>query len=294
MSSVFSNSFFSRLYHHSDIKESVFGVSCRKNVSYLDAGKNAHTLDIFRPENNESTLPLVVNIHCEGFIFENNSFDDNFCAYIASLGFCVVSIKLPKAESEDFKSLLEDVTDAFIWIEKNASSLQFDTNNAFLCADSVGANLALVSYCINQSELLSKIYKTENFSLNFKAIALSSPITELSFIKINPLFSYVKNALFGENAKENPYYICSSLKEVFENSKSLPPMYIVSSVEDLMNSQSLSLTSLLRKRNIRYKFRYIEKGKYYKLTHAFNVLSPEYPESLTVNNEMIAFFKSFI
>lgn len=292
MNSVIDKIFFDRLYHHSDITESVFGIDCKKNITYLKAGKTPHTLDIFTPEGSEESLPLIINIHCEGFIYENKNYDDNFCAYLASKGFCVISVKLAPAVSNGYRDLVEDVTDAFIWISRNASLYKADTSNAFLCADSVAANLSLVALCINGSELMKKIYKVEEFSLSFKAIGLSSPVTEISFINRNPLLFDVKKALFGESPKESPYLVCSSFKSVLERSKPVPPMYFVSSVDDPMNTQSMSLASLCRKRNIDHRFKYCDSGKFYKLSHAFNVLFPEYAESMTVNNEMIDFFKA--
>ena len=288
------NLLLNRLYLHSDIKEHVFGVEIKKDIPYLEAGTSVRTFDVFSPDNAKDPLPMIVNIHCEGFVRENIGYDDNFCAYLASKGFCVFSVKLTAASFNSYRSLVEDVTDAFIKIGQTASLYNADTENAFLCADSVGANLALVSLCINQSLLLKSIYKFENYSLSFKAIGLSSPVTELSFIKNNPLYSGIKKALFGDSIKENPYSVCSSLKEVYENAAKLPPVYMVSSVDDPMNSQSLSFSSFLRKRNIRFKFRYCEKGEYHKLSHAFNVLFPEYPESVNINTEMTEFFKSFI
>jgi len=292
MDSFFDKLFLKNLYSHSDFCEPVFGVAVRDNIVYLDSGKTHHTLSVFRPENNSEKLPVIINVHCEGFIYENIGYDRNFCAYLASKGFCVISVNLPPAVNNDYRSLVEDVTDALIYIEKNAVSLSVDINNAFLCASSVAANLCLVSLCVNQSPLLRKIYKLEEYALSFKAVALSSPVTELSFVKNNPLLSDIQTALFGEALKENPFYICSSLKQVIENSSSIPPVYLISSVEDKMNTESLNLASLLRKRNIEHKFRYIEKGKFYPLLHAFNVLYPEYSESMTVNNEIADFFKT--
>lgn len=292
MNNLFDKFLIKNLYSHSDFAEPVFGIDICDNIVYLDSGKTHHTLSVFRPENNSEKLPVIINVHCEGFVCENNGYDRNFCAYLASKGFCVVSVNLPPAVNNDYRSLVENVTDAFIYIEKNADSISVDCSKAFLCASSVGANLCLASVCINQSPLLRQIYKFEEYSLSFRAMALSSPVTELSFIKNNPLLSDVKNALFGESPLANPIYICSSFREVIENSSSIPPLYIISSVEDKMNTESLNLASLLRKRNIEHKLRYIEKGKFYPLLHSFNVLFPEYSESMAVNNGIASYFKS--
>ncbi len=294
MKSVTEKLFSDKIYLHSDITASVFGVNCINDVSYLDAGVNSHTLDIFTPVNANAPSPLIVSVHNEGFIRENKNYDNRFCAYLASKGFCVISVKVPPAKSSDYRSLIEDVTDAFIFIEKNASSYGADLNNSFLCADSTGANIALISLCVNKSELLADLFKIQRHTLSFKAFGLSSPVTEISDFLTDPFTLEIKKALFGDKIKNNPFYIFSSYKSLMEYSMFRLPMYIVSSKDDPLNIQSLNLSSLCRKRDINHKFRYCESGRFYKLPHAFNVLFPEYAESLTVNNEMLEFFKSFI
>ncbi len=294
MSSVTEKLFHDRIYRHSDITESVFNVKSITGVSYLEAGINSHTLDIFTPASFSDKLPLIVSVHSEGFTRENINYDNRFCAYLASKGFCVISVKIPSAANADYRSLTEDVIDAFIFIEKNALSFGGDTDKAFLCADSVGANLALTALCIGKSEMLSGLFKTQRSTLAFKAFGLSSPVTELSDFFSDPLTADIKKALFGEKIKNNPFYIFSSYKSLMENTLDRTPMYIVSSKDDPLNIHSLNLSSVCRKRNIEHIFKFCESGKFFKLSHAFNVFFPEYAESMAVNNEMLRFFRNYI
>ena len=66
------------------------GVSVREYV-YLDDGDPMHKLNVYRPEGESGTLPLIVNVHGGAWAYGDKDLNAYYCMYLASKGFCVVA-----------------------------------------------------------------------------------------------------------------------------------------------------------------------------------------------------------
>ena len=72
----------------------------------------------------------------------------------------------------------------------------------------------------------------------------------------------------------------------------LPPLFLVTSEEDLIRGDTLKFQSLVESAHVTYELADYPRGGERELVHVFSVGYPSYPESRNVLNRMDAFFKS--
>lgn len=276
----------------SAVQAPVFGVTAVRDVPYLTDNRKVHLMDIYFPAHFEGSLPTILDIHGGAWVHGSKELNRNYGMYLASKGFAVVNINYTLAEDNDLRTQVEDINCCLHWIARNKELYPLDNRTLFLCGDSAGAHLALLSYLANENETLRRIYKLEKADISVKAFGLSCPVTDLHIFTdshLPPMREFCKR-LFGKDFRNSPYLYCASIQDVLRTSTPLPPVWMLSSKEDFFSRASLGLDHLLTKRNVEHTFRYLAKGKDHPLSHVFNVLFPEYAESLQVNNEMLDFF----
>lgn len=291
-----STELLDKLLSHADKKRDpaqspVFGVRTVQDVPYLTDNRKVHLTDIYYPAQHSGALPTILNIHGGAWIHGSKENSRCYCMYLASKGFAVVNINYTLAENNDLRTQVEDINCCMHWISRHAEKFSLDAQRLFLCGDSTGAHLALLSYLANASDTLRKIYKLEKADVTVKAFGLSSPVADLHLFtdSILPKRDLCQR-LFGTQYRNSPYFYCSSIQDVLRTSTSLPPVWMLSSQEDFLAKTSMQLDHLLTRRNAEHTLRYYPKGEFHALPHAFNVLYPEYAESLAANNEMLDYF----
>lgn len=274
------------------VQAPVFGVNVQQDVPYLTDNRKVHLMDIYHPAHMHGSFPTILVIHGDAWVHGSKELNRNYGMYLASKGFAVVNINYTLAQDNDLRTQVEDINCCMHWIARNKEKYHLDNRTLFLCGDSAGAHLALLSYLVNETDTLRTIYKLEKADISVKAFGLSCPVTDLHIFTNSPLppMRVFCKRLFGKDYHSSPYLYCSCIQDVLRTSTPLPPVWMLSSEEDFFAKASMRLDHLLTKRNVEHIFRYLAKGKDHPLTHAFNVLFPEYAESLQVNNDMLAFF----
>ena len=71
----------------------------------------------------------------------------------------------------------------------------------------------------------------------------------------------------------------------------LPPVFLVTSEQDLIQKDTLKFDRLLTKANAEHELLKFPKGTERKLVHVFSVMYPMYPESREVFRKMDTYFK---
>ena len=286
-----------KLLEHADEKRmneqaSVFGAVTLQDLPYFTENATVRLLDLYLPENAQGLLPIIVDIHGGAWIYGSKEINKNYCMYLASQGFAVVNIDYMPLQYDDLRDQVSEILCAYRWVLKNADSYGLDKNAIFLCGNSSGAHLALLSYIVNLSNTLRTIYNVEHVPFTAKAFGLVTPVADLHFFTNSMLPPALKftSRFFGDRPKMSPQYFCASISDVLRAGMTMPPVYLIGSEEDFFKGQSMQLDHTLTRRNVKHVFRYCEKGKAHKLGHSFPVLFPEYTESVAVNREMLAYF----
>jgi acetyl esterase/lipase len=270
------------------------GIEERDNIAYIDDGERMHLLDVYYPENTTEKLPVIVDIHGGGWVYGDKELNKYFCLDLASRGFAVVNISYRLSPDATVFGQIQDIFAALHWLEKNGKDFPCDMNNVFLVGDSAGGHLVSLAAAINLSKEYRAVYGVEKVSFPIRAIGCICAVTNMDmFLKSPvPLLRQYAKMMFGQNIKDRKLYYAS-----FKNLagvSGLPPVYMVSSKQDLYGFQSLHLDRVLTANNKEHMFRYWGKIKERALPHVFNVSYPEWEQSKETNDEMTEFFRSYI
>lgn len=293
---------FNKVIGKSDIKRlnsktPVEGIKVNSDIPYTSSGNKFHLLDVYSPVDNLGTLPIIIDIHGGAWIYGTKDINKHYCMTLASQGFVVVNLSyrlISEGSDGTFPKILEDVFSAFNWVEENIKSYNGDKNNVFLTGDSAGAHLA----CLALSVLTTKNFASKlnvHTDLHFRACALTCGVANIESLGKLPLpiIKYFFKLFLGNNYKKSGYLSHLTIKN--NNIEDFPPMFLNTTDGDFMKKQVLGFYEELRKRcQSEVELCYIKKPTKNKLIHVYNVLFPEYEESLTTNNALIAFFKKYI
>ena len=269
------------------------GVDVYDNIRYLEGDNPMHLLDVYKPQGVEGTLPVIVDIHGGGWIYGTKDINKYFGMSLAKEGFVVVSMSYRLITETHFNNMLGDVFAAFKWVKDNVASYGGDLNNVFLAGDSAGGHLALMSLSVSVGEELQKKFNVTP-SLDFKAAGLICPATNIApFTKMKlPLVKHLVSLFLGENDREGYLEYLTPKNNAIEK---FPPMFVNTCYADFIRSHAYDFVDACKGKGIEpYFIDYKKENSTHKLEHVYNILYPEWEESIDTNKQMLEFFRKYI
>lgn len=270
-----------------------------KDVPYIDDGLESHLLDIYKPEDthSETPLPVIVDFHGGGLYYgskENNECRD---MRLAKCGFAVVNANYRLVPSVSFPAQLRDAMAVLVWIAENATRYGLDANNVCVTGDSAGGALALYLCAANGSAQLAGALGVKPSGLDIRALAVTSGMFRLEGGVHATALGYYGKGYFqtpGDRVMMNPYLDLDKL--VVDAGDALPPIYMITSVEDFIADNTYELARILHARHRNHALRVWPKGEERELGHVFNIVQagdPEATEASQVIAEIADFCRSF-
>ncbi len=269
------------------------GVLAVCDIAYNADCAKSHLFDVYYPENTSGKLPVIIDIHGGGWMYGYKEINKYYNMYLASRGFTVFSLNYTLAPQGSYKMQIRECFDAFHFIGNNADAYPADMNNVFLTGDSAGGHLAALCCEIFGSEKLPAVFGVTLPSFKIRAAAFTcgafSMPNMLAGIKVPLAQEYARFVLGDElkNKQKNRY--CNATQLLAECK--MPPMYLSSSKQDFIGSETKKFCKKLDELQIPYTLHFWDKGKDHALPHVFNIIEPGYPESIITNNEMTDFLK---
>lgn len=261
-------------------------ISEELNIPYIDDGKGSHLLDIYYPEGAAGKLPTVIDVHGGGLMYGNKELNYNFNKYIAEYGFCVVSINYTLAPEALYGEQIKEVLAAFKWVKENADNHEhIDADRAFAMGDSAGGFLVAHAALANKSETLCKYYKAEQSGLELRAIGLQFPMLQMNK---GAMPWAIGDTVIGKGYKKKPYLMLEDTEQLAK----LPPVWLLSTEEDMIKSSSFYTEAFLKRTGHDYEFCFFDKCEEHSLPHVFNIQHPEYKQGVEANDRMVKFFKA--
>lgn len=117
-------------------------LSVERDVPYRRTGREAHTLDVYRPKGARGPLPIVLYVHGGGFRFMSKDTHWLFGLIYARRGYLVVNVNYHLAPEHPFPAPVEDMSAVWQWLVENAARLGGDLTRVVVAGESAGANLA--------------------------------------------------------------------------------------------------------------------------------------------------------
>ena len=277
--------------------------------AYLPDGHEMHKLNVYRPSNAKSILPLIIDIHGGAWVYGDKELNKGMCMYYASLGYCVAGMSYRLVPEVQLIDQVHDVFASLNFIAEHAAEWGADPSNVMLTGDSAGGHLSSLALCICLSPELREIYGVTVPKLDIKCLVMSHPVCEVHSIMRAKDFSPSKHfgwfqrtfepLLFGADPSNNKIYNYASFTQ-YSRGVTLPPVMIIGCERDVYGKHSKFLNEYIsdmvkQGRCKSFKFEYTSKKQEKdKLCHVFEVVYPMREDSVRVLNAASDFFKSII
>ncbi len=111
----------------------------------LEGPHGSLTVRVYRPQQLDAALPVIVFFHGGGFVFNRMEHYDPMCGKLAqATGHAVVSVDYRLAPESKFPVPVDEAIFAVQWMYDHASELGFDPSKMSVAGESVGGNLAAI------------------------------------------------------------------------------------------------------------------------------------------------------
>ena len=266
-----------------------------ENLDYYGDKTKNHLLDVYYPNSNKKSLPVIISVHGGGWVYGSKEAYQFYCMNLANYGFTVVNFNYRLAPKYKFPASLEDVNAVFHWVEKNSEKFQFDLNNLFVVGDSAGAQIAGQYAAITTNPKYAKMFDFKTPDIRIKAIGLNcgmyDPLDRVRNEGNKLINKFLKKLLIDYLGKE----IYKYEKEMDFQSNitpTYPPSFVVCSVNDLLVGCKPVLLDKLKHAGITCIYK--EYGHSDRsINHVFH-LNIRKDEAIKLNNEQIGFFHRYI
>ncbi len=261
------------------------------DIPYINDGHKGHLLDIYYPEGTTDKLPVIIDIHGGGWMYGYKEINKYFCLKLAQKGFLVASINYRLAGEVLFDDQIRDIFSALKFLGEKLHEYPADMENIFLAGDSAGGHFACVTTAVNLSKDMQKDFGVEYIGYDFKAVSAICPAVDL--ITPNFVMNVTVPVLLGDKWKKSPFKKYLDVRNLVTDS--FPPYHIITASGDFLKKQAYKLRALFDNMGVEYRFRdYTEKLDGKDLTHVFNVVNPFSVYGEQANEDIVAFFRSYI
>ena len=262
-----------------------------RDLAYVNDGEQGHLFDLYELPGLSENAPVMINIHGGGLFASYKEVNVNFNYEWARMGYRVVSLSYRRIPETTLWHQIDDVMRALRYLKTNAASLHLNLDRCVLTGDSAGALLSLFAMSLESSEYLQRAFGIAGSGISFKAAGLISIMLDT---QRKDLMRAIANVVTEAADRHEPYekYLLDPAKLL--DKASLPPLFLVSSEEDLIGKDTMKFEKLLAEKEIPYEFLYFPKGKEHELVHVFSVMYPMYSESREVFTKMDQYFREVL
>lgn len=257
------------------------------DIEYIEDGKTEHRLNVYQPkERTQEKMPVIVNVHGGGMVIGSKEFNRYYCAELAKFGYLVFSVEYPLIPDCMIYDQFKAVSRAMDKVQTLIDVYGGDSEKIYAVADSGGACLLTYAVAMQRCEALARAAGVMPSSLPVKALGLISGMFYTT--KFDNIGIFLPRYLYGKGERRKAF-------KPFENPdcpemiKALPPCYLVTSKEDMLEHYTLQFAKALKENGMRFQLKDYRKDK--KLTHAFSVFEPYLKESKEAMTQMIRFFE---
>lgn len=255
------------------------GIRIEKDLAY---GQNpGQVFDIYYKEGLKNPKTLI-GIHGGGLVFGSKEVNQAFNLRLVDRGYNMASISYRPIPKVSFMDQVKDLESALNHIKEKSYSL--GTRDFYLVADSAGAMLCLVVLAALKNEKIKRLFGLNLEDIKVKGLALLYPMTGL--VKTGS-FSLINGPVLKSIKEPKIRSLMDDMTKILEDID-LPPVFILTSKEDFIRNQALSLRSYLEKEGQTYDF--LDQKSTRPLAHGHVINQPETKEACEVIENMVRFF----
>jgi acetyl esterase/lipase len=260
------------------------------DIPYMSSGDKGHLLDIYYPNTLEGPFPVIIHIHGGGFISESKETNKLYGYHLAEKGFIVFNINYRLAlDGTKVPGQIQDVMGALDWIGTNMELYPANSEKIYIMGASAGAYLATMATLVSESQRLQEIFNVDKPHITINALAINCGFLEMESKRFK--IWAMRSVILEKGYKKQKYYphlIFKNLPEI----KNLPPVFITSNEDDIVNFFTFYFVDLLKENNVEHKYYYIENNER-KLRHCFDIFNPAREESVKLHNAMLEYLVQY-
>ena len=166
-----------------------------------------------------------------------------------------------------------------------------DLEHVFLTGDSAGALLSLFTLSIKSSDELQQIFGVQPSGIRFKA---ANAISIMLDTVRDGILGTIQDNLLSETDKDKPFASYIQNPSLLIDKATLPPLFLVTSAEDLIRDDTLKYKKLLDNAGVENRLIDEPKGKTHKLVHVCPVKYSAYEESERISGQVSDFFREVL
>jgi len=228
---------------------------------------------IYTPKQKSGKLPVIVYYHGGGWVIADiNEYDAGAQGLCEQTGAVVVSVEYPKGPKKKFPAAHTVAFDAYLWVLKNADTMQWDINKIAVAGESAGGNLAAnVSIMARDKKVQMPVYQVLVYPVANNDVNSES---YLKFADAKPLNKammewFVKNALANTAQAADP-----RISLVKANLAGLPKTLIIAAEIDPLQTEGKLLSEKLKEAKVETDYEL-----YIGVTHEFFGMAAVVPQA---------------
>ena len=266
-----------------------YGVIIIKDIPYLGDDRTEHLLDVYSPVQGRAMLPVIIEMHGGGYISCNKEINAQHGQYLASRGFRVVNMNYTLCPEGDICVILNELINVLEWIEAHKATYGFDTSRVCLTGDSAGGHFVLLAAAMFTTGRSADFFRVRKPPFPIAGYAASCPEGSFDWRLLPPSLSARMLYFILHKFTFDKAYVRHSSYEYYMTDGYPRVWFCTSPTDSLLYTHTKRMHEFMTERDIPHVYReYVSSER--KLDHVFNVLHPEYPESIQANEDMIRFF----
>lgn len=255
-----------------------------RDIPYMDDGRQAHRMDIYRPKRYEGKLPVIVNLHGGGLVLCTKDVNRPFCAELAKRGFLVCCVDYPLVPEVTVPQMLGDVCAAMDRVAELLEQYDGDLNRVYLVGDSAGAFLSVYAVAAQRNEKIALAAGVKPSGLKVQGLGLISGMFHTA--ECDETGFFLRADFYGKQWRRHP--LLPYLKpERTEVASLMSPTFLVTGKADKLRPSTIRFHRGLTAAGIECRLLDFPAGK--ELGHDFAIMYPERDAARKVIDEMCAF-----
>lgn len=266
------------------------GIRRYDNIQYGEDDKT-QILDVYRPADEEGSLPVIVSIHGGGWVYGDKEVYQFYCMNLAERGFAVINFTYRLAPENKFPAALEDANLVFHWLFAHAEEYGFDTKNIFAVGDSAGGHLlALYTVMCTNPVFAGKFTFNPPKGFVPNAVALNCGVYKITKDrKTDKQTRMLLKELLKDKGTKEELDLINPIPYVTEH---FPPAFVMTATDDFLIAHAPLMTARLTEVKVPFVYRLYGSAAE-PLQHVFHC-NFQTKDAKLCNDEECAFFRSYM
>ena len=261
------------------------------DVNYAGDALDRHCFDIYYPEDESRNNKLIIDIHGGAYILSHRKDNLAFATPFLKKGYDFIAMDYrPNNGRLSIYDQLCDLAQGIRYILKHAEELGVSEDEVYLTGDSAGGHMSLVLAALSTDSALQESVGLNLSQFKPRAVLVNCSVFDFAGAGMrNGLTKGAQKRMYGPRYLDfdflNQYSPASYVNQL------TLPVFASTCTLDFIRHESLGLQRALQGKN---DFEFLDIESENKLIdHVHNVVRPDLPESIRVNEAMMAFMEKY-